>query len=271
MTVGTQLREARNARKLKIAEVSQVTKIQPWVLEAIEADRLQELMSPVYVKGFLTTYAKFLRVAPEPLLAEFTWKPPEEEEAAAAAATPALPPITIRIPWARLRRAGVLALGCGLVAAVVIINPLRWLPKMSMPAFRMPKLASITPVPRQPASLQPAAPQPVKAQPATSAPAKSAPSDVAVKAVQPLTLEVTAHRSTWIRVRADGKLLAQQRLPRGAHEQWTAKKRLELVVAHPAQVTLTLNGQSISPQAITHQGRLVITHQGIAPLSDGDL
>jgi hypothetical protein len=258
MSVGTQLREARNARTLKIAEVSQATKIQPWVIEAIEADRLQELMSPVYVKGFLTTYAKFLRVAPEPLLAQFAWKPPEEE---AAAATPALPPIAIRIPWARLRRAGALALGCGLVATVIIINPLRWLPKISMPTFRTPKLASITPVPRQPAKPQPTKP----------APAKTVPSDATVKAAQPLTLEVTAHRSTWIRVRADGKLLAQQRLQRGAHEQWTAKKRLELVVAHPAQVTLTLNGQSISPQAITHQGRLVITHQGIAPLSDGDL
>ena len=72
-------------------------------------------------------------------------------------------------------------------------------------------------------------------------------------------------------MRADGKLLAQQRLQRGAHEQWTAKKRLELVVAHPSQVALTLNGQSISPQAITHQGRLVITHQGVTPLSDGGL
>lgn len=261
MTVGTQLRETRTARKLKVVEISQATKIQPWVIEAIEADRLQELMSPVYVKGFLTTYAKFLRVAPEPLLAELAWKPPAEEEAAAAAATPALPPITIRIPWVPLRRAGALALGCGLVAAVIIINPLRWLPKMSMPTFRMPKLASITPVPRQPAKPQPTKP----------APAKTAPSDATVKAAQPLTLEITAHRSTWIRVRADGKLLAQQRLQRGAHEQWTAKKRLELVVAHPAQVALTLNGQSISPQAITHQGRLVITHQGIAPLSDDGL
>ena len=270
MTVGVELREARNVRKLKIVEVSQATKIQPWVLEALEADRLQELMSPVYVKGFLTTYAKFLRLAVEPLLAQFVWKT-QEEDTAASEAPPALPPITIRIPWARLQRAGAIALGCGLVAGVIVINPLRWLPKISMPALRMPKLASITPVPRTPVKPHPVTPQPVKAQPATPAPAKQAPADVTVKAVQPLTLEVTAHRSTWIRVRADGKLLAQQRLQRGAREQWTAKKRLEVVIAHPAQVAMTLNGQSISPQAITHQGRLVITHQSITALSDDAL
>lgn len=259
MTVGSQLHDARNARKLKIAEVSHQTKIQPWVIEALEADRLQELMSPVYVKGFLSTYARFLRLAPEPLLAQVVWKA-QEEEAAPAATAPSLPPITVRIPWATLRRVGAVALGCGVVAGVILINPLRWLPKMSLPTFRMPKLASITPVPRQPAKPQPAKP----------APPKPAPSDVTVKAVQPLTLEVTAHRATWIRVRADGKLLAQQRLQRGAHETWTAKKRLELVIAHPAQAALSLNGQSIGPAAIAHQGRLVITHQGITALPDDE-
>ena len=270
MTVGSQLRDARNARKLKIVEVSQATKIQSWVLEAIEADRLQEMMSPVYVKGFLTTYAKFLRLAPEPLLAQFPWKV-QEEEPAQAAATPSLPPITLQIPWARLRQAGALALGCGVVAGLIIVNPLRWLPKMSMPTFRMPKLASVAVMPRPPAAPKPAPPARAKPQSAKPAPPPAAPSDAPVKVAQPLTLEVTAQRSTWIRVRADGKLLAQQRLQRGAHEQWTAKKRLEVVVAHPAQVALTLNGASISPQAITHQGRLIITHQGISPLSDGEL
>lgn len=256
MTVGSQLHDARNARKLKIADVSHQTKIQPWVLEALEADRLQELMSPVYVKGFLSTYARFLRLAPEPLLAQLIWKA-QEEEAAPAAAAPSLPPITVRIPWATLRRVGAVALGGGVVAGVILINPLRWLPKMSLPTFRMPKLASMNPVVREPAT-----PQSSKAAPTTSQPA--------VRAAQPLALEVTAHRATWIRVRADGKLLAQQRLPRGAHETWTAKKRLELVIAHPAQVALSLNGQSISPAAIAHQGRLAITHQGITALPDDE-
>ena len=222
MTVGSQLRDARNGRKLKIADVSKETKIQPWVLEALESDRLQELMSPVYVKGFLTTYAEFLRLPPEPRLAQFTWQPEADTEQSAT--TPVLPPMTIHIPWPLLRRVGALALGCGLMAGVVILNPLRWLPKIAIPTLRLPTLASVTPVRQEP--IKPTPPPPVTVRP-----------------VQPLELEVTAHRATWVRVRADGKLLTQQRLQRGANERWTAKKRLELVIAQPAQVDLTLNGQ----------------------------
>lgn len=249
MTVGAQLRDARNGRNLKITEVSKETKIQPWVIEALETDRLQERMSPIYVKAFLTTYAKCLHLSPESLLAQLTWPP--EVEPVPPPATPALPPMTIQIPWPLVRRVGALTLGGGLIVGVMILNPLRWLPKMSLPTLRLPKLASVTPVPREPAKV-------------------TLPPPVTVRAVAPLELEVTAHRATWIRVRADGKLLAQQRLQRGAHERWTAKKRLELVIAHPAQVDLTLNGQSINPSAIAHRGRLVITHQGIIPLSDDE-
>jgi hypothetical protein len=158
--------------------------------------------------------------------------------------------MTIRIPWPLLRRVGAVALGGALVAGIIIVNPLRWLPNISLPTLRMPKLASIAPVPSNAKTVTPPPPAP-----ATGVP------------VHALELEMVAHRATWVRVRADGKLLAQQRLPRGAQERWTARKRLELVVAHPSQVTLTLNGQPITSSAITHDGRLVITQQGISALS----
>ena len=47
MNIGSQLQEARRERKLSLPDVTRETKIQPWVLEALESDRLQELMSPV--------------------------------------------------------------------------------------------------------------------------------------------------------------------------------------------------------------------------------
>ena len=97
-----------------------------------------------------------------------------------------------------------------------------------------------------------------------------APSPVSLTAVHPLELSVTAHRTTWIKVRADGKLLTQQRLPRGANERWTAKQQLELIISKPTQVELTLNGQSISPFAVAHNGRVLITHRGVTPLPDED-
>jgi hypothetical protein len=73
-----------------------------------------------------------------------------------------------------------------------------------------------------------------------------------------------------VQVRADGKLLTQQRLQRGANERWMAKKQFELIIAKPSQVELTLNGQPISPFLLANRGRLLITHQGITRLPEAE-
>ena len=54
----------------------------------------------------------------------------------------------------------------------------------------------------------------------------------------------------------------------GDEESWTAFKQLELIVAKPSQVDLELNGESISPLAIAHHGRLLITPRGVSQLPD---
>ena len=134
---------------------------------------------------------------------------------------------------------------------LVVVNPLRWVPDgIARPRLALPRLASVTPL-RQ------------RAVPAALPALDLVP-------LAPLELSVSAGSTTWIQVWADGKLLAQQRLPRGVQERWTAKKRFHLIVAKPSQVELTLNNQSISPFAIAYQGRLAITHRGVTKLPDAD-
>ncbi len=250
-SVGTQLQQVRQERNLSLADVTRQTKIQPWVLEALEADRLQEIMSPVYVKGFLSSYARFLHLAPEPLIAQLPWPKSESEEAENPAAPPPEIPSVItlpQIPLPVLRRLGAVAAAAVAIVALVAVNPLRWIPKITLPVARAPTLASVTPV------KETSKPPPLPA--------------VSVTPAKTLELGVTAHSTTWIQVRADGKLVTQQRILRGANERWLAKQSLELVIAKPSQVELTLNGQSISPFAIAHGGRLRITHQGVTALPD---
>lgn len=245
MAIGTQLAQARAARKLSIGEVSRETKIQPWVLEALEADRLQELMSPIYVKGFLGQYARFLRVEPEPLLAQLSWpqEPAHEEEPVhRVPILPTRPAFQIQIPWERLKRLrGPVLIGAGVVA-LIVVKPLRWLPAL--------------PVLHRPASVS------VISEPAPSVSAKS------LSTIPSLELSIAVRRPTWVRVRADGKLLTQQHLPGGTEETWTAKERFEVIVAKPLQVEVMLNGQSISPLAVAHRGRLLITPRGVHRLPE---
>ena len=279
MTIGEQLRQARNVRKLSIAEVTQQTKIQPWVLEALEADRLPELMNPVYVKGFLATYARFLRLEPEALVSQLA-PPQPEPEPAAMAAPPATIPVAIHIPWQTLGRATAIAATVLFLGVVIVrTHPLQRVQQFAH--YLQAKVASSkahgarAAAKRQPSKpvAQANVPTPVQPQlasvtPVHETPKPTPPPAVSIQPIQPLELVVTATRATWIQVRADGKLLTQQWLKRGADEHWTAKKRFEVVVSKPSQVELKLNGQSISPFAISHRGRLVITHQGITALPE---
>lgn len=57
---GPGLRRAREARGLSLRQISNVTKIGIRFLEYIEADRHEFLPAPVYLRGFLSEYARLV-------------------------------------------------------------------------------------------------------------------------------------------------------------------------------------------------------------------
>jgi len=244
-SVGTQLKEARVGLQVALKDVAQQTKIQPWVLEALEEDRLQTTMSPVYAKGFLSTYAKFLRLDAAMLSAQL-FPAAAADSGLEPPPDPAFPAQTPRVDlsgiWELSRRLVPLAVGAAALAGVVALNPVRWV------SSRIPaKLASITATSR--------APSPREAL-------------LHLEPKQPLELSIAARQESWVSVVADGRLLAQRPLRAGDQETWRARRRFELVVGAPARVEIVLNGHSISPFVMAHQGRLTITHQRIGPLDE---
>ena len=66
--IGITLRNGRVQRGLTIEQVAQETRISPRFLEALEAEAFDELPAPVYVRGFLRSYANFLNLDATPLL-----------------------------------------------------------------------------------------------------------------------------------------------------------------------------------------------------------
>jgi cytoskeletal protein RodZ len=69
--IGNTLREARIRRGLTITDVGNVTKIRSKYLEALEENDFEVLPGPTVVKGFLRSYAVFLKLDPELILAEY--------------------------------------------------------------------------------------------------------------------------------------------------------------------------------------------------------
>lgn len=61
-TVGEQLRTAREAQGLSLSQVSETTKIMSKHLADLEASEFDRFAAPVYIRGFVRTYAGILRL-----------------------------------------------------------------------------------------------------------------------------------------------------------------------------------------------------------------
>jgi len=71
-SIGSALRGHRERRGMSAAELSRVTRIPMASIEAIEADRFDELPGEVFVRGFLRAYAQAVGLLPADILARFT-------------------------------------------------------------------------------------------------------------------------------------------------------------------------------------------------------
>jgi len=69
-TVSDQLRQAREAQNLTIHQVAEVTKIRTDHIRALEEGNYDIFSAPVYIKGFIRSYATMLKLEVPALMAE---------------------------------------------------------------------------------------------------------------------------------------------------------------------------------------------------------
>jgi cytoskeleton protein RodZ len=69
--LGEELRAAREARNLSLSDVSERIHIRTVYLQALEEEDWGAISAPVYVRGFLRTYARFLGLEPESVVERF--------------------------------------------------------------------------------------------------------------------------------------------------------------------------------------------------------
>lgn len=69
---GSRLRRARLARGAEIDAIAAVTKVNPSYLRGIEEENFEALPAPVYVRGFVDAYARFLDLDARSVAASYT-------------------------------------------------------------------------------------------------------------------------------------------------------------------------------------------------------
>jgi cytoskeleton protein RodZ len=68
---GTLLRLAREAREMTKEELARVTRLEPKIIEALEAEAWDKLAGPAFIKGYMRGIARELGIDPAPAIADY--------------------------------------------------------------------------------------------------------------------------------------------------------------------------------------------------------
>ena len=243
-SVGERLKSVRESRRLSLEEACGITKIQKQTLEAIEQDRIQETLDPVYARIFVKKYASFLGLDAQAVVNEY---PGLSRSSAGPGMETVAPPPAFKPPlqeapvqprqWGFLVPAGVTLvalIGIGFLGymAVDLFHTLRQ--QHPMPSLTAPAGAKKEP----------------EAKPL-------------VPLSKPLKLMVQTTADVWLQVKADGTIIFQNVLTQGARESWAAKNDLELWTGNAGAMQLSLNGKPLEGLGRGVRKGVKITHAGI--------
>ena len=274
-TVGQQLRAAREARGISVADAAQSLKLGPRQVAALESEDWSLLPGNTMIRGFVRNYARLLNLDGDALMrgldAEQMQRTLQLEVSAGTSAS---------LPQAgrRAERRDYLAIFGGLLLLLLAVLAYLFVP----PGFWDEKLAALTgssnlpaPVARPVVAAPPAAPietQPVLAPPGPSAAAAAANQAGAVvqspggqsqgaatidtpPAAVGDTLRLRFAEAAWIEVLdGRGEVLSTGFKPAGSQQDITGQPPFSLVLGNARHVTVEYKGKTIDLEAHTSKG-----------------
>lgn len=273
LTPGELLRRERERRSLSQLQAAEDLHLDTRVVEAIEANRFDQLGAPVYARGHLKKYAALLGLSPEFVIERYealTDLPPVPTPVPASATT------GVAVSFERRRGFKgpllvsvtliVLALGWWVVDEVTRPSPLHSLPRVPSlePPQDTPTLSGGVPTP----VLQPEAAAPAT-QPAADPPAPP-PSPAAV--ADPVRVRLEYSDASWTEIYdASGKQLMFNLGEIGRVRTVTGTPPLRVTLGNASAVAMQVNEQSVvvPRRAGRDSAKFVITAEGeVAPMSD---
>jgi len=234
VTLGGLLMEARRARGVSLEQAAASTRIRLRSLAALEGDRPSELPAPVYVRGYLRTYAYYLEIDPALLLQAYEATIPPGEGSLAMrplSSFTASPSMVLTAPLA------------GAVGLILLVIAFTGYVYKELDSVRTP-----APLPRVAATALPT--------PSGSPVAAALPTASPTPGLADVTVTVTD--TTWIDVSVDGKPQygdAGKVLDPGSSVSFSGSK-VKITTGKGLNTIVSLNGKSLGPM-----GNGVITRE----------
>jgi len=257
-SAGARLKKIRLERGITLEEVHKKTNIHLNILNAIEEDRLVNL-NPVYVKGFLKIYCRFLGLDHKDFISDYKdYKSPESEEKKVSPSegkekTAALFKNTSEkiVPFSPKIKFKTIFLSAAAVIAVFLFYSLGKGISSGLKARSLSKKKE-SPVVAAVSGKENGLKEKNKAEKTQAKPSV-------------LRLGIRTKDSSWISVKADGRVIFQGVLKKGRYETWQAKDKIELSLGNAGAVMLEVNGKDISSVGRNGQTikNIVITKDGL--------
>jgi cytoskeleton protein RodZ len=237
--IGETLRAARRQQGVTLADAAAETRVRESYLTALEAEDFAALGGDVYVKGFLRSYARFLRLDPEPLIAAYRaqYERPEEDMRPLAAQSVS--------PMSAERRPG-LIVGAGTAVLVIVLLAIIGIVGGRDDADPAEAIGAPDPVPVSELPTAEATPTDAATEEPSEDPTDEAePNDDPTEEIDGSSLEVVLDLTgeSWMRVIVDGQEQVEGVQGEGETLTFSATSEITLRIGNAGAVEVTVNGQ----------------------------
>ena len=275
LSVGKYLQQERERKGLSLEAVSLATRISSRNLEAIENDDFVSLPAPIFIRGFLKTYASFIGLEPYKVIALY-------ETQTGIIGLPA--PKGLQPEKRPPRRIWLLAIPLLMVliggGIYWVLSPQKAPQLPSLPPPSPPPAPALetkkTPLPpseapsvkegpkapekipqiqpqKKPETRVPPAPAKILTPPPAAPPAVSPGAPGEEKKERRHILRVQAKEQTWVRVQADDQPEFEVLLEPQEKAVWTARRQLKITLGNAAGLDMAFNGKRVGPFGTTGQ------------------
>jgi len=257
LSLGELLRRARDARGFSLDRVEQDTRIRRAHLVALEGDDLRALPAPVFTRGLVRTYARYLGADITEAI-EFLNKEEARQETPGVLPAARPPntamPVGMRVIWGSVVVAGLLLVGGVLYVTLPLYQAFFAATTVRAQATVVPSAtpvpsATAAPTPVPPPTRPPSPTPPPSVTPPPTATMSSDGRATATPAAAMLGVKVEARATArvWTQVEADGEVVFSGLLMPGEQKTWKAERRIFMHLGDAALVELTHNGRQLGP------------------------
>lgn len=243
-STGLRLKNIRLSKGISLEDVHKKTKLHINILKAIEEDSLLNV-SPVYTKGFIKIYCKFLGLDAKDFTGDY--KDPLARQATVFSGGK---PQANGWKFPAFFKSGLVRLR--FFKGVKINKKAFMIAAAAVAAFfflsaAIKAVSSGIRNNKRKGQMEKHLSQ--QAAPAAQAQAKDVQAQKPLKkeALSSIRLSLRAREDCWVLLKVDGRMVFRRVLKKGQSETWTAKEKMELTLGNAAAVELELDGRSIPP------------------------